>query len=76
MPGQYPNPQRISSQDQPINLASTVQVSIDTAVQSCEVRKSVGMITRVHELTSVDLLTLLTADNGLLSFVKSVRVAN
>jgi len=53
---QYPNPQRISFQDQPINLASAVRVSIDTAMQSCEVRKSVGMVIRAHELTSVDLL--------------------
>ena len=42
-------------QDQPINLASAVRVSIDTAVQTCEVRKSVGMA-RAHELTNVDLL--------------------
>ena len=49
-------PQHVSSQDQQINLASAVRVSIDTAVQSCEVRKSAGMVTRVHELMSMDLL--------------------
>jgi len=46
----YPNPQRVSSQDRPINLASAVRVSIDTALQSCEVRKSVKMVTRAQEL--------------------------
>jgi hypothetical protein len=33
----YPTCSRVSSQNQPINLASAVRVSIDTAVQSCEV---------------------------------------
>ena len=32
-------------------------MSIDTAIQSCEVRKLVGVVTRAHsELTSVGLL--------------------
>jgi hypothetical protein len=67
----YPNPQRVSSQDRPINLASAVRVSIDTAVQSCEVRKSVGMVTRAQRVDERGSPSLL---NGCIAWLQSQRV--
>ena len=41
-PGSTQTHSQVSSPNQPINLASAVQVSIDTAIQSCEVKKGGG----------------------------------
>jgi hypothetical protein len=48
-PGGTQTRSRVSSQSQPINLASAVRVSIDTAVQSCEVISLVNAVTGVYE---------------------------
>jgi hypothetical protein len=59
---------RVHLQNQPKNLATAVQVSIDTAMQRCEDRKdeSVGVVQSMHRCGVLRSLLMVKSSMGLL----------